>query len=105
MTFDCAIIGLGFAGAFAACRACTAHKDLKIIGFDWGRAPLKRRSQSGGYLGYGPQSDGKLYTSNLSTVSEITGPRRANSANTFVQQILDNVVNFKTIKDTHPSLS
>jgi uncharacterized FAD-dependent dehydrogenase len=97
--FDVAIIGLGVGGAFAALRLSKEHKSLKIIGFDIGRPPQKRRRQMEGWLGCFPNSDGKLYINDLKILSNIVDGRRLKSANKYFHNILSNVGEFKIIED------
>jgi hypothetical protein len=103
--FDVGIIGLGVAGAFAIYRLSKEHKNIKIIGFDLGRPPLKRRRQIDGWLGCLPNSDGKLYHTDADRVSQIVGTRKTNSSMKLFTNIINNVNDFKTIKDRAPAAS
>lgn len=102
-TYSVGIVGMGIAGCFAALKLATTHKNMKVIGFDCGRPPMKRRQQMFGWLGVLPNSDGKLYESDVSKVAELTGLRRAKSAHTWVKHTLDQIYNFKVIKDRAPN--
>jgi hypothetical protein len=101
--FDVGIIGAGVAGAFATLKIAKDHKNVKTILFDLGRPPMKRRRQLEGWLGCLPNSDGKLYQTDISKVAEITGLRRAKSAHTWFKNILGQVDDFKVIKDRAPT--
>jgi uncharacterized FAD-dependent dehydrogenase len=103
--YDVGIVGAGIAGAFAAFRLAQEHKNIKTILFDLGRPPMKRRRQLEGWLGCLPNSDGKLYTNNISKVSEITGIRKAKSANNYFTKVISNIDNFKVTKDKSLSVS
>jgi uncharacterized FAD-dependent dehydrogenase len=103
--FDVGIIGAGVAGAFATMKMAKDHKNVKTVVFDLGRPPMKRRRQLEGWLGCLPNSDGKLYLSDLDKVAEITGQRKVTSANNYFQKILSNVGNFKITKDKAPTAS
>lgn len=97
--YDIGIIGAGVAGAFATLRIAQEYSDAKTIVFDLGRPPMKRRRQLEGWLGCLPNSDGKLYQSDINKVSKLTGLRKAKSANTWVSHVLENIDSFKIIKD------
>lgn len=103
--FDVGIIGAGVAGAFATLKLAKDHKNAKVILFDLGRPPMKRRRQLEGWLGCFPNSDGKLYQTDISKVAQLTGLRRAKSANTWFKHIMEQVDNFKVIKDRAPSVA
>jgi len=103
--YDVAIIGAGIAGSFAAYRLAKEHKDLKCIMFDMGRPPAKRRRQLEGFLGCLPNSDGKLYLSDVAKVSSLTGNRKAKSALKSVTSIMEKVADLKITKDKRPSVS
>lgn len=100
--FDVGIIGAGMAGSFAAYRLVQEHKDMKVILFDTGRPPMKRRAQMQGFLGLLPNSDGKLYLPNLPQVSALVGSRQANASFKLFKSILSNVCELKVIKDRTP---
>ena len=97
--YDIGIIGAGMAGAFATLRVAKEYSNVKTIVFDLGRPPMKRRRQLEGWLGCLPNSDGKLYQSDINKVSQLTGLRKAKSANTWVSNVLDEIDSFKIIKD------
>lgn len=103
--FDVGIIGAGVAGAFATLKLAKDHKNVKAILFDLGRPPMKRRRQLEGWLGCLPNSDGKLYQTDISKVAELTGLRRAKSAHTWFKHVLEQVDNYKIIKDRAPSVA
>jgi hypothetical protein len=104
-TFDVGIIGAGVAGAFATAKIAKEYKDVKTIVFDLGRPPMKRRRQLEGWLGCLPNSDGKLYLSDIAKVAELTGLRKAKSSLTYFNNIINNVDKFKIIKDKSPQVS
>ena len=101
--FDVGIIGAGVAGAFATLKLAKDHKNVKAILFDLGRPPMKRRRQLEGWLGCLPNSDGKLYQSDVFKVADITGLRRAKSAHTWFRHVLEQIDEFKVIKDRSPT--
>jgi thioredoxin reductase len=101
--FDVGIIGAGVAGAFATMKLAKDHKNVKTIVFDLGRPPMKRRRQLEGWLGCLPNSDGKLYQTDVAKVAELTGLRRAKSAHTWFKHVLEQVDTIKVIKDRSPS--
>lgn len=103
--FDIGIIGAGVAGAFATLKIAKDYKNTKVVVFDLGRPPMKRRRQLEGWLGCLPNSDGKLYLSNIDKVAELTGLRKARSANTYVNNILSNIGTYKNVIDKSPSVS
>lgn len=101
--FDVGIIGAGVAGAFATLKLAKDHKNTKVILFDLGRPPMKRRRQLEGWLGCLPNSDGKLYQSDVAKVADLTGLRRAKSAHTWLRHVLEQVDTFKVTKDRSPT--
>lgn len=104
-TFDIGIVGAGVAGAFATFKLAKTHKNAKVIVFDIGRPPAKRRRQLEGWLGVLPNSDGKLYLSDLTKITEIVGSRRAKSAYNWFNKTIENIGSFKSIKDRPLSVS
>ncbi len=104
-TFDVGIIGAGVAGAFATLKLAKEHKSSKVILFDLGRPPMKRRRQLEGWLGCLPNSDGKLYLTDVGKVAELTGLRKAKSAHTYFKHVLEEIDTFKITKDRSPSIS
>lgn len=102
---DIGIIGAGVAGVFALQKLLKSNKNLKIMVFDAGRPPLKRRHQVCGFLGCLPGSDGKLYLNNLNQVSNIAGYKKTTVASKWVTDQLSTVANMKIIKDKRPSAS
>lgn len=103
--YDLGIIGAGIAGSFAALKVAKEYKNVKTIVFDLGRPPSKRRRQLEGWLGVLPNSDGKLYLNDITAVSDVTGTRRAKTANTWFNNYMADVVDLKVIKDKSPSVS
>ncbi len=103
--FDIGIVGAGVAGSCAAFKIAKEHKNVKTIVFDLGRPPMKRRRQLEGWLGCLPNSDGKLYISDIAKVSELVSNRKVKSANTYFNNILSNIGKFKIVKDKAPSPS
>lgn len=104
-TYDIGVIGMGVAGAFACLKIAKEHKDIKLIGFDIGRPPQKRRSQMCGFFGCLPNSDGKLYLNDISSVSDITGNRKTKTAEKWFNEYASNVFDMKIIKDRSPNIS
>lgn len=102
--FDVGIIGLGVAGVFCAYTLATKHKGIKVFGIDIGRPQGKRRRQIEGWLGCLPNGDGKLYQTDIAKVAEITGLRKAKSANTFFKNTMNQIGSFKVIKDRSPNI-
>lgn len=103
--FDIGIIGAGIAGSFATLKIAKEHKNTKTIVFDLGRPPMKRRRQLEGWLGCLPNSDGKIYLSDLDKVTSITGLRKSKSSFNYFNNVLSNIDNFKIIKDKSPQVS
>lgn len=100
--YDVGIIGMGVGGAFAAYKLAKESK-LKVIGFDIGRPPQKRRRALEGFLGCLPSSDGKIYLNDTSKVSVLTGNKKAKSAYNFFNKTLNSVGKFKIISDKNIS--
>jgi uncharacterized protein len=103
--YDVGIVGAGVAGSFAALKLAQDHKDMKVVLFDLGRPPMKRRRQLEGWLGCLPNSDGKLYLSDLEKVSSITGLRKSKTAYNWFQKVLSEINSFKIVKDKSPIVS
>jgi len=103
--FDVGIIGAGVAGSFATYKISKEYKNVKTIVFDLGRPPMKRRRQLEGWLGCLPNSDGKLYLTDIDKVSDLTGLRKAKSGFTYVNNLIKNIDDFKIIKDKSPQIS
>ncbi len=101
--FDVGIIGAGVAGAFATLKLAKDHKNVKAIVFDLGRPPMKRRRQLEGWLGCLPNSDGKLYQTDIHKVAQLTGLRRAKSASTWFRHVMEQVDSMKIVKDRAPN--
>lgn len=97
--YDVGIIGIGVAGAFACYKIAKEYKDLKVIGFDIGRPPAKRRRQIEGYLGCLPNSDGKLYLNDINKVSELIGDKKTKTVHAEFDEIIAKINNFKIVKD------
>jgi thioredoxin reductase len=102
---DVAIIGAGVAGAIASYRLAKEHKNLKVILFDIGRPPAKRKRQIDGFLGCLPNSDGKLYMTDVEKVSNIIGNRKVKAALKGVTNLIENITPFKITKDKSPSIT
>ena len=100
--FDVCVIGLGISGAFATLRMAEKYKDAKIIAFDLGRKWAKRRRQCDGFLGCFPNSDGKLYLSDLQKASNLIGSKKTKLADDWVNKIFSNIDEFKVTKDRLP---
>ena len=97
--YDCGIIGIGVAGAFACYKLAKDHKNVKTIACELGRPPAKRRHQTAGFLGCLPSGDGKLYMKNIDDLEVIlTKKQIKNSFNEF-KKIVKNVTNFDLVKD------
>ena len=94
---------MGVAGVFAAHRIATKYKSAKVIGFDIGRPPQKRRRRLFGWLGALPSSDGKVFLKDIDKVSEIVGIRKTKVAYNQFSKILSNVGDFKITKDRPPN--
>lgn len=103
--FDIGIVGMGIGGVFCAYKLAKEHKGIKIFGIDLGRPQGKRRRQLEGYFGCFPNSDGKLFQSDINKVAQLTGLRKAKSANTYLKHILEEIDTFKIVKDKAPSIS
>src|SRR5277367_5700712 len=101
--FDVAIVGLGVAGVFCAAKLAKEHKNMKIITFDIGRPPQKRRQQLLGFLGCLPSSDGKLFSNDLNSVSSLTSSRKVKTAYNQFSKILSNIGDFEITKDRAPN--
>ena len=74
--YDIGIIGAGVAGAFASFRAVNNYKNHKIILFDIGRPPRKRRRQLEGWLGCLPGGDGKICTNDSERLLDVVDGRK-----------------------------
>ena len=103
--FDVGIIGAGVAGSFATYKIAKEYKNVKTIVFDLGRPPMKRRRQLEGWLGCLPNSDGKLYLTDIDKVSNIIGLRKAKSSFTYFNNILKNINDYKIVTDKKPQVS
>jgi uncharacterized FAD-dependent dehydrogenase len=102
---DIGIIGMGVAGSFACLKLSKEHKNKKIITFELGRPPAKRRRQLEGFLGCLPNSDGKLFVNDVEKVSSLVGARKSKAAYGYVDKILSNIGDFKVVKDRSPNIS
>jgi len=97
--YDIGIVGSGISGAFAAYRALEYGLKNKIIMFDIGRPPKKRRRQLEGWLGCMPGGDGKINLDDVSDVAESVDGRKLRHVKKWVLDILkDNgpIANIKT---------
>lgn len=101
LIYDVGVIGLGVAGALATLKL--SSEKITIVGFDIGRPPMKRRRQLEGWLGCWPNSDGKLYQTDIGKVGDIVGLRTAKKANKEFNELIGQVNNFKVIKDKSPN--
>src|ERR1700691_4439139 len=97
--YDIGIVGVGVAGVFVCLKLSQEHKDQKVIAFDLGRPPAKRRGQLDGFLGCLPNSDGKFYQNDLQEVANLTGMRKAKKAQTFVMNAFNQVGQYTPTKD------
>lgn len=103
--YDVGIVGAGVAGAFATLKLAKDHKNAKVILFDLGRPPAKRRRQLEGFLGCLPNSDGKLYLNDINKITELTNLRKAKSAHNWFNKTMSNIDTFKVVKDRPLSVS
>ena len=103
--FDVGVIGAGVAGAFATLKLAKDHKNTKVVLFDLGRPPAKRRRQLEGFLGCLPNSDGKLYLNDIDKVTELVGWRKTKAAYGYFDKVLSNIDTFKVVKDRPLSIS
>lgn len=102
--YDIGIIGSGVAGSFAALKLA-AEKNVKVAIIEIGRPPAKRRRQLEGFLGCLPNSDGKLYLSDIDKVSDLVTAKKTKSALNYFNSKFDEINTFKIIKDKGPSIS
>jgi hypothetical protein len=100
---DIAVLGLGIAGAFALHKITEKYKDAKVIGFELGRPPQKRRSQISGWLGCLINGDGKIYLTDTKKVDQLVGSKKAKTSNNWVTEVFRNVSDFETTKDRSPA--
>jgi uncharacterized FAD-dependent dehydrogenase len=103
--YDVGIVGTGMAGSFACYKLAQEKKNIKIIAFDIGRPPAKRRLQMEGFLGLLPNSDGKFYLSDIQRTAELIGSRKTNASFKALTNILGNITEIKHIKDKSPNIS
>jgi uncharacterized FAD-dependent dehydrogenase len=103
--FDIGIVGAGVSGTFAALKLTKKHKNKKIVLFEIGRGPAKRRQQMNGYLGCFPNSDGKLYLNDIDKVEEICGKTKTKKAYNWFLNYVKNILNTDVVKDILPSKS
>lgn len=101
--YDIGVIGCGVAGVFALHKLSTNRKGLKVIGFDIGRPPQKRRSRCFGFFGILPNSDGKVFLNNIKEVADLTSTRAAKKAYNYFIKTISNVNDFKVVKDNSPN--
>lgn len=81
--YDVAVIGAGLAGLFACYNILKTKPKTKIALIDIGKQFLKRRSQMIGALGILPNSDGKLYISDIAKVEKLTNNKDIVHNNAF----------------------
>jgi len=111
MVYDIAVIGAGVAGMCAVHRIIEKQQGKKklpkIILFDIGRPPAKRRTQMFGFGGLLPNSDGKLYLLNTKEVAALIGDKKAKLSQQWVLDTFQQAnPNLPAItKDTLPSAS
>lgn len=105
MIYDICVIGLGLAGSFATHRISQEYPDAKCIAIDFGRPPMKRRQQMGGWLGLLPFSDGKWWMNDIKSVAAITTSSKANKASKIVNATLKNISSCQIVKDKGPNTS
>lgn len=103
--YDIGIIGAGVAGACATYKIAKEYKNAKVVLFDLGRPPMKRRRQLEGWLGVLPNSDGKIYLNDTDKISNLIGTKKAKSGTKWFNTLVSNVSDFKTIKDKSPSIN
>ena len=102
--YDVGIVGAGVAGAFASLRAAENFKDSKIILFDLGRPPGKRRRQLEGWLGCFPTGDGKIHVNDVYDIMTVVDGRKARPVDKWVQTQLSEAGPMKIIKDKLPQV-
>lgn len=102
--YDIGIVGAGVAGTFAALKAAESYK-AKVILFELGHKPGKRRRFLEGFLGCFPTGDGKIYTESVGQVLEYVDGRTAKAANNWVMKQFDSITKNKIIKDKMPSVA
>lgn len=100
--YDIGIIGAGVAGAFSALRLAEHHKKSKIILFELGRPPQKRRRFLEGWFGCFPTGDGKIYTNDLGKILDIVDGRRAKPLSKWFYKKLEEINPAKPIKTKLP---
>lgn len=103
--YDVGIVGAGVAGAFTCLKLAKDHKNVKVILFDLGRPPMKRRRRLEGWLGCLPNSDGKLYQTDVGKVADVIGLRKAKSAHTWMRHVMEKIDTFKVVKDRAPNVA
>lgn len=103
---DICVIGAGIAGTFAALKIARENTKTKVIVFDLGRPPLKRRSgRPEGFLGALPSGDGKLYINDLKSLKEIGNKTKIDQNFEWFENYCNSLFSFKLIKDEKPNLS
>jgi uncharacterized FAD-dependent dehydrogenase len=70
--FDIIIVGAGLSGIMAAYHINKKSPDASVLLLDMGRPPLKRRTQTMGWLGLLPSSDGKFYINNNEVIENFS---------------------------------
>lgn len=102
LIYDIGIIGVGTAGAFCCYQLAVNYPKQRVIAFDLGRPPAKRRRQLEGFLGCLPSSDGKLYLNDIRKVADLVGLKKAKNAFASFKTIMKEVNSMKVIKDAKP---
>ena len=104
INYDIAIIGSGIAGTFAALKLAKEYKG-KVILFELGAAPGKRRQQCNGFLGCFPTGDGKLYLSDTNKVLPVVGSKQMNANIKWFHHYIRNIFDMSIIKDPGPKIN
>lgn len=102
--YDVVIVGAGLAGMFCAHKIAQKNKDIKVLLIDFGRPPQKRRRFLEGAMGCLPNSDGKFYLNDLTSIEKIIGKRNTTLGNNYVENYLYNneISKLKINKDVLP---
>ena len=103
-TFDVGIIGSGVAGSFAVYKIAKDYPSLKVLLIEVGRPPLNRH-QLDGFLGCLPNSNGKLYASDLDNLQNSFNQDDIDKGFSYVKRYLKDISDLKVIKDRAPNTS